>query len=76
MPIIDTLAERLTFARKRAGVSKSELARKIYVSRATVTRWEYKKTTLSAEDAALVCKTLNISADWLLGLTEKDSAHE
>ena len=65
--------ERLKSARLEVGFSQTGLARRIYVRRESVARWETGITIPTADNVALICKELDVSADWLLGLTKKKS---
>lgn len=58
--------DRLEEAMKAKGMSKLKLARLIGYDRRTVYR---RETTPSALAIAKICVQLNVSADWLLGLT-------
>lgn len=50
--------------------SRSEFARKTGFSRVSVDHW-YKSNRLpSAENLYEICRTLNVSSDWLLGLSD------
>lgn len=58
--------DRLEEAMTEKGMSKLKLARLIGYDRRTVYR---RETTPSALAIAKICVHLNVSADWLLGLT-------
>lgn len=58
--------DRLDEAMAAKGMSKLKLARLIGYDRRTVYR---RDTTPSALAIAKICVQLNVSADWLLGLT-------
>jgi phage repressor protein C with HTH and peptisase S24 domain len=59
--------QRLTQARVEKNLSKSELARAINVSPATITQWESGTTKeLKGENLTLVCAVLDVTAEWLL----------
>lgn len=72
--IMRIFPKRLSDARIGAGISQSELARRIFVRRESVARWEQGTRVPSAENIAILCRVLHVSADWLLGLGEKESA--
>ncbi len=69
----DTFRIRLTEALERLGVSRAEFARRAGIDRSTLTQ------LLSSENARLpradtlaaIATTLNISTDWLLGLSQQ-----
>ena len=66
--------QRLREARENAGLNKSELAREIFVRYDSILRWEAGTHIPSADNIALLCEALNVSADWLLGLSDKKKA--
>lgn len=64
--VTTTLAQRLKTARKAAGLSQGELARRIGISRAAVSQWE--NGTIQSLDMAnlfAVADLCNINARWL-----------
>lgn len=63
-------AERLNDLIKETGLSKRKFAEKIGVSAMSVSDWSTGKIQPTAENIYLICKTFNVSADYLLGLTE------
>lgn len=68
---IEKFPNRLQTARQGAEMCQSELARRIYVRRETVARWEQGTRIPSAENIAALCDVLGVSADWLLGRVEE-----
>ncbi|MDY7537660.1 helix-turn-helix transcriptional regulator [Undibacterium sp. RTI2.1] len=59
--------QRLTIARTNAQIKKSDFAKRVGVSAATVTDWEagdIKK--LDAEKMIRICQILGVSAEWLV----------
>lgn len=62
---------RIKEARKTSGITQIEAAVKAGVSQQTWQRYESGKLDLKMSSIYNICKTLNISADWLLGLTDK-----
>lgn len=59
---------RLKIALESKGLSQREFAEKVGISEATVSK--YISGMLGSRQKMLIdiCKTLNVSADWLLGL--------
>ena len=53
-------------ARKRAGLTQTELATAIGVTQKEISRWETGTRTPQVESIASICKALNVSADILL----------
>jgi transcriptional regulator with XRE-family HTH domain len=71
----ETLGERIRKARERYGMSQSELARRIKVSKQALYQMESNKT---ADPGALKVKAiamaLRVSANYLLGLSDDDES--
>ena len=65
--------ERLAKARKEAGLTQAQLAKKIDVSQRVVTYWEREPVALRAEQLAKLADVLNVSADVLLGRKKENS---
>lgn len=67
--------QRLSQARIAKGINKSELARQVGVSAATVTQWENATiTSLAGNNLDRVCQVLGISPEYLLhGTTSRDA---
>jgi transcriptional regulator with XRE-family HTH domain len=61
-----TLADKLKEARKNAGLTQSELAEKICVSRQAITKWETGKGIPDVDNLKVISKVLNVSIDFLL----------
>ena len=59
---------RLRDARERAGYSQDELAKLIPCSQMTVSQWESGNRTINHKDLHRVCRVLDVSADYLIGL--------
>lgn len=64
-------AERLTQALTEKDISQAELSRRIITARGTVSRWMHGVSAPHAEDLYKMCEELNVSADWLLGLSDR-----
>ncbi len=58
--------ENIKNARKRAGLTQTELATAIGVTQKEISRWETGTRTPQVETIASICKALNVSADILL----------
>lgn len=67
---MNTFGERLRELRKEKGWTIDQLAMEIHHAKSAVSYWErnQKEPTLSAIVA--LCKLFNVSADYLLGLTD------
>ena len=61
-----TLAEKIAWCRKRAGLSQEELAEKVGVSRQAVSKWELGDATPEVGKLLLLARTFGVTTDWLL----------
>ena len=66
--------ERLKELRKERGLTQSEFAKRINTTQKNVTKYELEMLDLSTETIILICKTFNVSADYLLGLEDETGA--
>lgn len=65
---LNGFATRMKQARKQAGMTRAEFADAVATPIATATAWEFETGEPSIPRLAQICRILNISADWLLGL--------
>ena len=68
--MMNTIGERLAYARKLRGYTQSELAEASYVSRSVITNIETGRFSTQTVNYVAVAKTLNISHEWLIHGTE------
>ena len=68
---INTLGDRLIAARKEKGLSQKELAKELGMSPTGLYNWEKNKREPNILQIMNICNILNISADWLVGLSEQ-----
>lgn len=61
-----TIADKLKEARKNAGLTQTELAEKLCVSRQAITKWETGKGIPDVDNLRIISKVLNVSIDFLL----------
>ena len=61
--------ERFNEILKTCGISQVELARAVRVSKQCITDYKTGKSVPSLETLYLLCKCLDVSADYLLGLS-------
>lgn len=66
----NTFAKRLMMLRAERGESQADIAREIGVSIPGVSRWENGNRTPRSDSIIALCKHYNVSADYLLGLTD------
>lgn len=70
------LSERITLARKQAGLSQEQLGEKLGVSRQAVSKWESGQTNPDVAYVAEMCRLFGVSSDWLLLGQETDRGRE
>ena len=70
------IGKRLRSIRKKAGESQERLAERLYVAPATVCSWEQGRSIPDGQKLVAICKYYNVSADYLLGISDVDSHHE
>ena len=66
------LGEKLKALRKETGLSQDYVAEKLFVSRATVYRWENNKAVPSASELNKLAEMLNTDVQYLLSEDEED----
>ena len=60
------LSEKITLCRKKQGLSQSDLADLLDVSRQSVSKWETGETMPDTNKLVALSKALEVSIDWLL----------
>ena len=65
-----TLGERIKQLRTDAGIGQNKLAEDLHVSNASISYWETAKQDPSAEAIFKIAQYFNVSADFLLGITD------
>lgn len=63
--------ERLKELRKERGLTQTQFAKLINTTQKNISKYELEQLDLNTETIILICKTLNISADYLLGLEDE-----
>lgn len=66
--------ERLRELRDYNQIAQKEIAEKLGISQQHYSMYETGKRVLNAEQIILICKEYNVSADYLLGLTDEFKA--
>ena len=69
------IGERLQDIRKDNQDTQRMLAEKLKVSIATVQSWEQEKSAPNHDMLVAICRLYQVSADYLLGLTNEDPAY-
>lgn len=63
-------SKRIAEAIKSSGLSQKEIAEKLNISESNITNWKNGENLPSVEVLFNLCKLLNESADYLLGLDD------
>ena len=69
------IGERLAEVRKDHGDKQTDLAQKLNVAVSTVRSWEQGKSSPPHEMLVCICRLYQVSADYLLGLSDIDPAY-
>ena len=69
------IGERLSEVRKDHGDKQTDLAQKLNVAVSTVRSWEQEKSSPPHEMLVCICRLYQVSADYLLGLSDVDPAY-
>ena len=64
------VGKKLKDARKNAGYTQREVAEKMFMTQQQYSRFENGIFELNYEQLSFLCKLYDISADYLLGITE------
>lgn len=68
--VANGIRERLTEAIRTSGKKQIEIAERACIADTTLSDYIHKSTLPSIETFALLCKALDVSADYILGLDE------
>src|SRR5262245_8702598 len=72
MPEPGILGERVLLSRRRAGLTQQELAEAVRVTTTTIARLEQGRTQqISTRSLERMSRALGVSADYLLGLSDR-----
>jgi len=63
-----SLAEKIKILREKSGITQSELAKSLGLTRSSVNAWEMGLSVPSTQYVVELAKTFGISTDYLLGL--------
>lgn len=63
---MDTLGDRLNYARRKKGYTQDSLAESIGVSRGVIFNLEKNKTTPQTIVINAICQTLGVNKDWII----------
>ncbi len=70
--MIKLIGERLAEIRKDHGDTQQDLADRLNVTKFTISNWEQQKSDPSHEFIASICNLYQVSADYLLGISNED----
>ena len=62
MTISDRIFERL----KQIDMSQKDFSEKTGISQSTISEWKSKRTNPTSEKIMIICKTLDVTPEWLL----------
>lgn len=68
----DTFGERLNKVLYERKLSQADLDKRTGIGRANISRYVCNKQMPTVDSLITICETLNVSADWLLGLDRKE----
>lgn len=69
---MEIFIKRLIEMRKELNLSQKKLSTKLNVTASCINRWESGQRIPNAENIISLCKALNCSADYLLGLKDDE----
>ena len=67
----DTFGERLNMVLYEQRLSQVELDKRTGIGRANISRYVCNKQMPTVDSLISICKTLDVSSDWLLGLSDR-----
>lgn len=70
----DTFGERLNTVLYEQELSQADLDKRTGIGRANISRYVCNKQMPTVDSLIAICKTLGVSADWLLGLRKEREA--
>lgn len=65
------IADRIKYLRERYGMTQSDLAKRLSVSRNAVNLWEMSVSSPSISNLIEMSKILNVNVDYLISTTDK-----
>lgn len=69
--MIYNIADRIRFLREQYGMTQTDLANKLGISRSAVNSWEMSLSSPSIANIIEMAKLFNISTDYILSVDEK-----
>ncbi|MCJ1993109.1 helix-turn-helix transcriptional regulator [Lactococcus piscium] len=68
---IEYFGDKLKTLRKSKKLTQAELAQRLEISKSSVTSYEQGRIYPSLEIFSKICETLNVSSDYLLGVSDE-----
>ena len=68
----ETIAFRLTLARKQAGLTQDQVSKLLNLHRPTISEIEAGRRKVSSEELIRFCEVYGVSVSWLLNKINKD----
>lgn len=65
------MSERFAELMRERGMSQQDTSYALRLSPTVINRWVKGKHAISAANIATICRYFNVSADWLLGLSDE-----
>lgn len=73
--MIDTIGSRIARLREQAGISQSDLARRMNISRAGVQSWECGENYPTTDNLISLAKIFHVSTDYLLDINATNTVN-
>ena len=73
---MESVGERIKRLRKNIGLTQSDLAEKLNLECAAVSKYETNRVPLTQESLIKLAEIFNVSTDYLLGLNESKTINE
>lgn len=71
--MVITIADRIKYSREKNGLTQNQLAKKMFVTRASVNAWELGISIPTTEKIAELSSVLNVSTDFILGVDNREN---
>lgn len=72
----EIFGQRLRAARKARGEKQEDLGLVLGVKKSQISEMERGSTSTTLEKLSIICRHYNVSADYLLGLTDEPKPHK
>lgn len=66
-----SIADRIRYLRDKAGMTQTDLAKKLGISRSAVNSWEMSLSSPSLANIVEMTELFHVSADYLLSITDR-----